>query len=239
MHIFCFKQSFQLYHDNMGYQKKLRGSESWDLLRCHEFLGGFARMADDVVKIWTKDFEVKRVWGDHMVFRWNGKGGGGVNQCQRSVGLFRLTSLSNSRKRRHQKSFQEVHSRLWDSVSLLIIQPWVHALKYPIDKHIWPCGTTNRGRVNIFFERSPKQSHETFEMSNKVPNNKTPWFGYVDSLILRYLRFRFRLFVSSWSKDIVFKSSLFRMKTYYLVAHLSAENVRLLIFSREEVKTFL
>ena len=160
------------------------------------------------------------------------KGGGGVNHRQRSVGLFRLTSLSNSRKRRHQKSFQEVHFTLWDSVSLLIIQPWVHALKYPIVKHIWPYGTANRGRVNIFFERSPKQSHETFEMSNKVPNNKTPWFGYVDSLIVRYLRFRkyVRLFVSSWNKDIVFKSSLFRMKTYYLVAYLSAENVRLLIF---------
>ena len=159
-------------------------------------------------------------------------GGGGVNHRQRSVGLFRLTSLNNSRKRRHQKSFQEVHFTLWDSVSLLIIQPWVHALKYPIVKHIWPYGTANRGRVNIFFERSPKQSHETFEMSNKVPNNKTPWFRYVDSLIVRYLRFRkyVRLFVSSWSKDIVFKSSLFRMKKYYLVVYLSAENVRVLIF---------
>ena len=235
MHIFCFKQSFQLYHDNMGYQKKFRGSESWDLLRCHEFLGGFCEDGR-----WLSQDLDQRFWGEkslgHMVFRWNGREGGGVNHRQRSVGLFRLTSLSNSRKRRHQKSFQEVHFTLWDSFSLLIIQPWVHALKYPIVKYIWPYGTANRGRVNIFFERSPKQSHETFEMSNKVPNNKTPWFGYVDSLIVRYLRFRkyVRLFVSSWSKDIVFKSSLFRMRTYYLVAYLSAENVRLLIFSREE-----
>ena len=38
MHIFCFKQSFKLYHDNKGYQEKLRESEP---LKCHEFLGGF------------------------------------------------------------------------------------------------------------------------------------------------------------------------------------------------------
>ena len=36
MHIFCFKLSFKLYHDNKGYQEKLRESEP---LRCHEFLG--------------------------------------------------------------------------------------------------------------------------------------------------------------------------------------------------------
>ena len=124
MHIFCFKQSFQLYHDNMGYQKKLRGSESWDLLRCHEFLGGFCEDG----RWLSQDFDQRfGSYGFQVELE-----GGGVNHRQRSVGLFRLTSLSNSRKRRHQKSFQEVHFTLWDSVSLLIIQPWVHALKYPI-----------------------------------------------------------------------------------------------------------
>ena len=68
-------------------------------------------MADDVVKIWTKDFGVKRVWVIWFSGGTEGEGGG-VNHRQRSVGLFRLTSLSNSRKRRHQKSFQEVHFTL-------------------------------------------------------------------------------------------------------------------------------
>ena len=106
MHIFCFKQSFKLYHDNIGYQKKLRESEP---LRCHEFLGGFcedgkglSQDKDETILGW-KDF------GDHLILRWNGRG---LSHRQQSVGLFRLTSLSNSRKRRHQKSAQELHFTL-------------------------------------------------------------------------------------------------------------------------------
>ena len=34
-----------------------------------------------------------------------------------------------------------------------------------------------------------------------------------------------------WSEEMVFKSSIFRIKTYYLVAYLSDENVLLLVFS--------
>ena len=67
------------------------------------------RMAEDLVKIRTKIFWGGKILGDHLVFRWNGRG---LNHCQQSVGLFRLTSFSNSRKRRHQKSVQELHFTL-------------------------------------------------------------------------------------------------------------------------------
>ena len=77
MYILCFKQSFQLYHDNMGYQKKLRGSESWDLLRCHEFLGGFCEDGR-----WLSQDLDQRFWGEKSLggsygFQVERKGGGG------------------------------------------------------------------------------------------------------------------------------------------------------------------
>ena len=131
-------------------------------------------MAADLVKIRTKifwgqrilgskDFGVRGFWG---IIWFSGGTVGGVSHRQQSVGLFRLTSFSNSRKRRHQKSVQELHLSLWDSVSPLIVQAWVHAL-YRLASY----GKDDRRRVNIFLESSPKQSHKTFEINNKVPNN--------------------------------------------------------------------
>ena len=71
----------------------------------------FLRMADDLVKVtWTKDFRVKEFWGDQMVFRWNR--GAAHGHCQQGVGLLRLTCLRNLRKRRHQKSIQELYFTL-------------------------------------------------------------------------------------------------------------------------------
>ena len=67
------------------------------------------RMAEDLVKISKKIFWGGKILGDHLVFRWNGRG---LSHRQQSVGLFRLTSFNNSRKRRHQKSVQELHFTL-------------------------------------------------------------------------------------------------------------------------------
>ena len=57
-------------------------------------------MADDLVKIRKKRFWGQRILGDHkaQVERW--RGGEGLNHRQQSVGLFWLSILSNSRKRR-------------------------------------------------------------------------------------------------------------------------------------------
>ena len=63
------------------------------------------RMADDLV-MQDKD---EKILGDHLILRWNGRG---LSYHQQSVGLFRLNSLSNSRKRRHQRFVQELHLTL-------------------------------------------------------------------------------------------------------------------------------
>ena len=62
------------------------------------------RTADDLVKIRAKIF-----WG---IIWLSGGTEGGLSHRRQSVGLFKLTSLSNSRKRRHQKSAQELHFTL-------------------------------------------------------------------------------------------------------------------------------
>ena len=72
-------------------------------------------MAADLVKIRTKRFGGQRIlgsedFGGSSDFKVERKGG--VSHCQQSVGLFRLTSFSNSRKGRHQKSVQELHLSL-------------------------------------------------------------------------------------------------------------------------------
>ena len=136
---FVSSSPFSPYHDSMGYQEKLRESESWDPLRCHKFLSGFCEDGSWLMEgLGRKDFGVKGFWGQRILgIIWFSDGTeGGVSHCQQSVGLFRQTSFSNSRKGRHQKSVQELHLSLWDSVSPLIVQPWVHALKYPIGWHL-------------------------------------------------------------------------------------------------------
>ena len=42
---------------------------------------------------------------------------------------------------------------LFEPLSLSLIQPEVNALKYPIGRHVWSYGTTDRARVNVFWER--------------------------------------------------------------------------------------
>ena len=74
----------------------------------------YVRMAADLVRIRTKIFWGQRIlgledFGGSSGFQVEGKGG---QSCQQSVGLFRLTSFSNSRKGRHQKSVQELHLSL-------------------------------------------------------------------------------------------------------------------------------
>ena len=66
MHIFCFKQSFKLYHDNKGYQEKLRESEP---LRCHEFLGGFCEDGRGLSQNKDENIWGGKILGDHLVFR--------------------------------------------------------------------------------------------------------------------------------------------------------------------------